>query len=210
MQTQQSYYPFQLQPQNFSEPNNPTVAVISHQYCAPYPVQLTIQRKPISFSGGDFKVLDSLGNLLLTVQGRAFSLRDKRILRDQAGNALLTMKRKLLSLHQMWEAYRGEETTQENLLFTARTSKVFQLRTSLNICLPGSNSQTDFKVKGSFFERSCTIYQGTNVIAEMRSRYTISKVLLERNKFAITLYPGVDYAFIVSLVLILHEIKREQ
>lgn len=210
MQTQQSYYLFQLQPQNLGGPDSSSVAVIGQQFCAAYPVQLTVQRRPFSFSGGDFNVLDSLGNLLLTVEGRAFSLRDKRILRDQAGNPLLTMRKKLLSLHQKWEAYRGEETRQENLLFTARTSKVIQLRTSLNICLPGSNSQTDFKVKGSFFERSCTIYQGTTVIAEMRRKYTVSQVLSGRDTFVVTVYPGVDYAFTVALVLILHEIKGEQ
>lgn len=209
MQVQQSFYPFQLQPQNSGGRSSPTVAVIGQQFCAAYPVQLTIQRRPISFSGGDFNVFDSLGNLLLTAEGRAFSLRDIRILRDQAGNPLLTLRKKLLSLHQRWEAYRGEESKQENLLFTARTPKVFQLRTSLNVSLSGSAAQTDFKVKGSFFQRSCTIYQGATIIAQMRRKYTVSQFLLGRDTFLITVYPGIDHAFTVALVLILHEIIGE-
>lgn len=41
-----------------------------------------------SFSGSDLNVFDSNGNLILTVDGR----RDARILRDQLGNLLRTVK----------------------------------------------------------------------------------------------------------------------
>jgi len=199
METPRSDFPFQFQNQ----------AVIGQQFCAPYPIELTVQKRVISFSGGDFNIFDSNGNLILTVDGRAISLSDKRILRDQAGNTLITMKRKLPSLHERWEAYRGDGTRQENLVFKAGRSSVFQLRTSLEVHL-GCNSHADFKVKGSFFERSCTIYQGTVVIAQMRRKYSVSQVLLGRDTFAITVNPGVDYAFIAALVVILDEINREE
>lgn len=207
MHTQQPY--FQSQPQNFAGPNSRTVAVIGNQFCAPYPTELTIQKRVISFSGGDFNILDSNGNLFLAVDGRALSLRDTRILRDQYGNLLATMRKKLLSLHDTWEVYRGEGTRPENLIFTARRSTLFQLRTSLKVYL-GNNAHADFKVKGSFFERSCTIYQGTTVIAEMRRKYTVSQVLMGRDTFTVTVYPGVDYAFIVAIVVILDEINKEK
>jgi len=184
-------------------------AVIAQQFCAPYPIELTVQKKAISLSDGDFKILDSNGNLVLTVDGKVMSIRDKRILRDQAGNILINMRKKLLSLHETWEAYRGEGTSKDNLFFTAGRSSVFQLRTSLEVNL-GSNSHADFKVQGSFFERSCTIYQGTAVIAQMRRKYTASNVLLGRDTFAVIVNPGVDYAFIVALVVILDEINKDE
>lgn len=204
---QQSYFPFQSQPQGFAGPGR-TVAVIGQQFCAPYPVELTVQKRVISFSGGDFNVLDSNGNLLLAVDGRVLTVRDTRILRDKQGNLLVTLRKKLLSLHETWEAYRGEGTRQANLIFSARKSALFQLRTSLKVFL-GNNSHSDFKVKGSFFERSCTIYQGTTVIAQMRRNYTVSQVLMGRDTFTVTVYPGVDYVFIVALVVILDEINKE-
>jgi len=83
------------------------------------------------------------------------------------------------------------------------------LRTSLKVYL-GSNSHADFKVKGSYFQRSCKIYQGTAIIAQMRRKYSVSQVLLGRDTFAITVNPGVDYAFIAALVVILDEINREE
>lgn len=41
----------------------------------------------------------------------------------------------------------------------------------------------------------------------MRRKYTVSNVLLGKDTFAITVYPGVDYAFAVALVVILDEIS---
>lgn len=199
MEPQQFYSPFQFQSQ----------AVIGQQFCAPYPIEITVQKRAVSFSDGDFKILDSNGNQILTVDGRVMSLRDKRILRDQAGNILITMRKKLLSLHERWEAYRGEGTSQDNLFFTAGRSSVFQLRTSLEVHL-GSNSNADFQVKGSFLERSCTIYQGTAVIAQMKRKRTVSNVLLGKDTFIVTVNPGVDYAFVAALIVILDEINKEE
>lgn len=196
------------QPQSLSGQNNRSVAVIGQQFCAPYPVQLTLQRKGgISFSGDNFKALDSVGNLLFTVEGPAFSYREKRILRDQAGIPLLTMRRKLMTIRGTWEAYRGEGTEEQNLLFIARRSNVWQWTTSLNVYL-GSSSQTDFKVKSSYLQRSCTIYQGATAIAEIARKYTVSNVLSRKDTYAITVHPGIDQAFVVALTLLLHEISE--
>lgn len=43
----------------------------------------------------------------------------------------------------------------------------------------------------------------------MRRKYTVSQVLMGRDTFTVTVYPGVDYAFIVALVVILDEINKE-
>jgi len=91
METQRSDFPFQFQNQ----------AVIGQQFCAPYPIELTVQKRVISFSGGDFNILDSNGNLFLTVDGRAISLRDKWSLRDQVGNTLITMRKKVPRLQKI-------------------------------------------------------------------------------------------------------------
>ena len=114
-------------------------------------------------------------------------------------------------MHDTWEAFLGDGSSPGNLLFTASKSALLQFKTSVNVYL-GSNSllrHSDFKVKGSYINRSCTIYQGTRVIAEMRRKYTVANVLIGRETFAIRVYAGIDYAFIVALVVILDEINKE-
>ncbi|KAK1284345.1 Protein LURP-one-related 15 [Acorus calamus] len=145
------------------------------QYCAPYVVDLTVRKKALSLSRGDFVVTDVNGALLLKVQGKVFSIIDRRVLVDGAGNPIL-------------------------------------LKTQLDVFLVPNTSESvcDFKVKGGFFERSYTICIGESntIIAQMRRKYTVSNVLLGRDTFRVTVYPNIDYAFIVALVVILDEINR--
>eukprot|EP01018_Ginkgo_biloba_P000288 Gb_02701 [translate_table: standard] len=201
-----------MEPQGFAGPSNDgVVCIVGQHFCAPYPVELTVQKKVISLSGGDFTVTDYNGNAILRVDGRVLSLRDKRVLQDISGNPLVTMKAKILTIHRKWEAFRGDNSDAQNLLFSAKKSSLFQLKTSLDVFMASNTQQQvcDFKVKGSYLERSCTIYQGSRVIAEMKRKYTVANILLGKDTFAVTVHPGVDFAFIVALIVILHEINRD-
>ena len=71
------------------------LAVVGPQFCAPYPVDLVIVRKLLTLSEGNFGVTDVNGNIMFRVKGKLFSLRDRRILLDAAGNPLLTFQQKV-------------------------------------------------------------------------------------------------------------------
>ncbi|KAG2641074.1 hypothetical protein PVAP13_2KG147300 [Panicum virgatum] len=83
------------------------VAVVSPQFCAPYAVPLTVVKKAISLSGGDFVVTDANGAEMLRVKGAVFSIHDRRVLRDAAGQPLVSMREKVFSMHNRWEVFRG-------------------------------------------------------------------------------------------------------
>lgn len=74
------------------------VAVVSPQFCAPYVVPLTVTKKAISLSDGDFTVTDANGATVLQVKGAVFSIRHRRVLLDAAGQPILTMLEKVISL----------------------------------------------------------------------------------------------------------------
>uniref|UniRef100_A0A804MLB1 Protein LURP-one-related 15 n=1 Tax=Zea mays TaxID=4577 RepID=A0A804MLB1_MAIZE len=71
------------------------VAVVSPQFCAPYVVPLTVTKKAISLSDGDFTVTDANGATVLQVKGAVFSIRHRRVLLDAAGQPILTMLEKM-------------------------------------------------------------------------------------------------------------------
>ena len=79
----------------------------------------------------------------------------------------------VLSLHRRWEVYRGDSTDSKDILFTVKKSHILQLKTELEVFLPSNTSERhyDFKLKGSWFEKACTIYAGnhSNVIAQVFS-----------------------------------------
>ncbi|KAH7867247.1 hypothetical protein Vadar_030895 [Vaccinium darrowii] len=190
------------------------VAIIGPQFCAPYPVDLTIVRKVLTLSEGNFAVTDVNGNVMFKIKGKIFSLRDRRVLLDSAGNPILTLQQKILTAHRRWQVYRGDSTDEKDLLFSAKKSSLIQFKTELDVFLAANKKEDvcDFKVKGSWLERSCTIYLGdtSTIIAQMYKKHTVQSIVLGKDTFAVTVYPNVDYAFVVALVVVLQEINEDR
>uniref|UniRef100_A0A0E0E999 Tubby C-terminal domain-containing protein n=1 Tax=Oryza meridionalis TaxID=40149 RepID=A0A0E0E999_9ORYZ len=195
-------------------PTEPVV-VVGPQYCAPYVVPLTVTKKSISLTDGDFTVTDANDNVVLKVKGTLFSIRHRRVLHDGAGQPLLSMQEKILSMHNRWEVYRGDSAHSCDKLFTVKKSSMLQLmKTEMDIFLAGNTAEQvcDFKIKGSYFDRSSAFYLGKSntIIAQMNRKHTAASVVLGRDVFSITVFPQVDYVFIAALVAILDDVHRDR
>lgn len=73
----------------------PQSAIIGPQYCVPQVVDLAIVRKVMSLTDGSFVVTDASDNILFKVKGRVFSIHDRRVMVDAAGNPLVTLTEKV-------------------------------------------------------------------------------------------------------------------
>ncbi|XP_020596762.1 protein LURP-one-related 15-like [Phalaenopsis equestris] len=190
------------------------VAVVGEQFCAPYTLDLTVTEKSIKITDGAYVVTDVNGNIVFKVKGKFLSLRDHRVLFDAAGNPILSMQQKAISMHRRWQVFRGDSSNSSDLLFSVKKSGLLQFRTELDVFLASNTaeSQCDFKIRGSFHERSCLIYLGdsTNVLARMHREYTVKNIVLGKDAFGVTIYPNVDYAFVVALIVILDEINEDR
>jgi uncharacterized protein YxjI len=211
---QPSYPPLGNPAQPSYPPSGNPVAIISPQFCAPYPVDLTIVRKLLTVTEGNFAVTDVNGNVMFKIKGKFFSLRDRRVLLDAAGNPILTLQQKIMTAHRRWQVYRGDSTDEKNLLFSAKKSSLIQFKTALDVFLAANKKEDvcDFKIKGSWLERSCTMYLGdtSTIIAQMHRKHSVQSIVLGKDTFAVTVYPNVDYAFIVALVVVLEEINEDR
>ncbi|CAL5079349.1 unnamed protein product [Urochloa decumbens] len=194
-------------------PSPAPVAVVSPQFCAPQTMPLTVTKMAtMTFNGGDFTVTD---DAVLRVEGVWFSAGSCRVLRDAAGQPILTMERKLFSMHGTWKVYRGDSTSSRDLLFTVNKTSIFQLKTSVGVFLAENTSEEacDFKIEGSYcfdFERSCAFYRGNSntMIAQTKREFSMLNVLLGKDTYSVTVFPNVDYVFITALVVILDDIDR--
>ncbi|KAJ8898934.1 hypothetical protein K2173_008428 [Erythroxylum novogranatense] len=193
------------------------VVVIGPQFLAQYPVDLTIASKVLTLGENDFRVTEVNGTLIFSVKSKFISIHDRRHLKDAAGNILVTLKQKIMTMHRRWQVFRGESTEEKDLFFSVKKSSLMQFRTQLDVFLASnttSESVPDFKIKGSWAERSCTIYLGDGesniIVAQMFKRHTVKTALLDTDNFAVTVYPNVDYAFIVALVVVLDEINADR
>ncbi|XP_058739794.1 protein LURP-one-related 10-like [Vicia villosa] len=201
-------YPYQPQPFAFAPPMLalPT-PIIGPQYCAPYPLELAVVKKVMTISDGNYVVTDVNGNIVFKVKDPLLTLHERRVLLDAAGYPIITLRRKIATMHDRWEAYRGDSTKSKDLIFTAKKSSIIQLKINLEVFLAGNTKEDvcDFKVKDS--ESSCIVYVGesNNTLAKMQKKETVKSVLFGKDHLMVTVYPNVDYAFIVALMLIFNE-----
>ncbi|KAJ6403388.1 hypothetical protein OIU84_015315 [Salix udensis] len=165
------------------------VVVIGPQYLAQYPVELAVSTKLWTLGENDFKVSDINGTVIFQVTKKLFSLTDRRFLKDAASNTIVNLKRKIMSLHQTWE-------------------------TELDVFLAHHNEGElpDFKVKGEYGESACSVLLGDSntMLAQMHKRHSLASTILNPDSLGVNVYPNVDYAFIVTLVVILGQINADQ
>ena len=143
--------------------------MVGNQYVAQTVKSYAVTKKMLSVSGGDWTITDQFGNRAFTVDGRIASMRDRRFLRDALGTRILTMKKKLITLHDTWEIYAGESST---VLATVKKSSLVQFRTSMDCMLANSNTgkrNPDYQIKGDFFDRNLTIFRGAEQAAVVLS-----------------------------------------
>lgn len=79
----------------------------------------------------------------------------------------------MMSLHDRWQVFRGESTEQRDLLYTVKRSSMLQFKTKLDVFLSHNKEENrcDFRVKGSWLERSCVVYAGESdaIVAQVNS-----------------------------------------
>lgn len=84
----------------------------------------------------------------------------------------------LTAPHIRWMAYKGESKDPTDLLFTAETTSVIQFKSNLNVYLANNKTSEDvcdFKVEGSWSERSCVIYVGKSKTIAARVSNSLDK-----------------------------------
>ncbi|RLM85662.1 protein LURP-one-related 15-like [Panicum miliaceum] len=185
------------------------LAVVGPRFCAARALPLTLAMN-LTRSG---TVTDAGGAVVLRVDVPLLRFLHRFLLVDVAGRPLLAVQRKE-SLQSAWEAFRGDSSDARDLLFTARRSPAFLMRTQMGVFLaPNTARQAcDFKMKCSYDDRSCDVHLGNSntKIAQMRRQISAAGVLLGKDRFSVTVFPNVDYVFVAALVVMLHEIHTDE
>ncbi|KAL0338107.1 UNVERIFIED_CONTAM: protein LURP-one-related 15 [Sesamum angustifolium] len=117
---------------------------------------------------------------------------------DVNGNIMFRVKGKLFSLHDRRVLLDATGipiiTFQQKLLSAHRRWQVFQGR--------------EHRCKGSTFQ--CEEIFTDSAEDKMHRKHSAQSILLGKDTFGVTVYPNVDYAFIVALVVILEEINEDR
>nr|KAJ0193473.1 hypothetical protein LSAT_V11C800434150 [Lactuca sativa] len=67
----------------------------------------------------------------------------------------------------------------------------------------------DYKIKGSWSKRNCTVSMGdtSTTITQVNKIQSSENIKFIKVKFMVTIYPNVDYAFVVTLIAIVEAMK---
>lgn len=192
--------------------------VVEKKFCSETPTVLTVWKKSLLFSGNDgFTVFDSKGDLVFRMD--IVNDTHNLLLMDALGKPLLTLRRKLPSLHNRWEGFLGDKVEGQKPLFTVRRSsilptssssvEVFMMSSTTYFALMTSTVCADYQVEGSFAQRCCTIYSGAShrIAAEVKRKCGAQGTMLGKDVFSLCVEPGFDRAFIMGLIVILDHIN---
>ncbi|CAK9203559.1 unnamed protein product [Sphagnum jensenii] len=179
-------------------------AVAGPQYCLPQVSAYAVSKKVVSMSGGDWKITDATGRIVFKVSGRVASVRDKRFLRDPSNKTVLRMQKKIVTMHDTWQIYSAADT----LLATVKKSSLVQFKTAMDVFLGSSSSSknADYVMQGDFLDRNLTIFQGAQQAALVTRQITFASVVVDKDNFGVTIFPGVDIALIFALIVIMDEV----
>ncbi|CAN1277195.1 Protein LURP-one-related 15 [Linum perenne] len=159
------------------------VVVISPNFLAQYPVELTVTVGKVN------TVTDFNGAVIFRMKSSRLSPHHRRKLIDASGKVLVSLSQK---------SFIGDS---KDLMFNVKKSSMLQQEAKLDVFLAGNarEKDPDFRIKGNYKESSCIIYlENTNKIVARMYRDRDMKT----KSFKVTINPNVDYAFIVSLAMV--------
>ncbi|XVE99836.1 hypothetical protein REPUB_Repub03eG0235900 [Reevesia pubescens] len=182
------------------------IKVVGDRFCVPYTMELLVKRKIQSFSNSHYDVFDTTGNVLLQVDGGVWNFQRKRVMKDPAGLPVVTLREKALSWKQQWQIHQGESSERRHFLCSVQQSNALQIKNNLDVYLASRYKQDghDFRVSGSFTSLSFKVRKGNSTIAEVSHNFTWGSCK-GKESFKVKVYPEVDYAFIVALIVIMQE-----
>jgi len=188
--------------------------VIDDKFCKDSAMPLTVWKKSLVFSCSGFTVYDPSGNLIFRVDNYCSDPKNEVLLMDAAGLALLTMRRKRLSLRTEWQGFLGEFQDAPKPLFLARKAASLLIPTNnLAEVYMGSSSkskqkqQSDYHIEGCYAKRSFTFLNCSgDVVAEVKPKqFRSDHIKLGGDVFNLVVRPGYDLAFVMGLIIILDQ-----
>eukprot|EP00270_Netrium_digitus_P008418 TRINITY_DN2518_c0_g1_i2.p1 TRINITY_DN2518_c0_g1~~TRINITY_DN2518_c0_g1_i2.p1 ORF type:complete len:115 (+),score=15.51 TRINITY_DN2518_c0_g1_i2:344-688(+) len=114
-------------------------------------------------------------------------------------------------MHHTVYVNRGGEPHPEEAIFSVKKRMISMLPT-FEVFLTGNDSGTpDVSVTGGLLERKFSIITANGVVLADFSRdaFSLENIVLEKDTYFARIQPGVDIAFIVTLICIIEEVLED-
>ena len=140
--------------------------------------------------GDDFDITDDSGRLVLHVDGKVLSLRDKLVIEDPHGAEVASVHRQLIALRPTYQIEIGGEKAAE-----VRKKLFTPFREKFTIDLPGDD---DLTMSGDLFDHEYTVERDGREVASVSKRW-----LSIRDSYAVRIADNENHVLILAAVLAL-------
>ncbi|KAC9333156.1 hypothetical protein R6Q59_027173 [Mikania micrantha] len=194
---------------------NNDMMVVDPRFYSPYDVDLAFVRNTLTVADGNLScVLDVNGNVIFIIKDINFSLHDRHVLLDSSELPILTFQKKRRSIHRRWQAFRGDSTSEKNLIFSTKKTSLIQRDTELNVFLSNNKEEHagDYRVTGDWKKRSCIVYSydGSTILAQMHNKPVDTGIQSDKDTYGILVSPNVDYVLVVAIMVIHFEVNKDR
>ncbi|KAJ3397939.1 hypothetical protein HDU92_000040 [Lobulomyces angularis] len=199
-------------------PQNPPIAAVDQKFCSPQLVTLTLREKILSLSGDDFNVSDpDTGINYFKVSGRAFSIKQKKVLLDNNGFPVLNFSRMYYGCFPKFQVSASD--CSRNYLFTVKKRPSFlkpKFVAKFRDIVTGEMCK--IQCKGSWLvtnsiitiDRGCRGKFNRSIVAVIsRNGLNVRNLLFNKDSYVLQVAPGVDLSLIITFCIILDEVARE-
>lgn len=147
--------------------------------------------------GDDYAIRDESGREVYRIDGKVLAIGDKLVLEDREGNALATIRKKLISFRSAYEIHRDgrHAATVTKALFSP-----FRCKFSVDVPGPG-----DLEARGDILDHEYEITRGDQKVAEISKRW-----ISIRDTYSIDVAEGEDDVLVLACALVLERMCHDE
>jgi len=207
-------------------PEMTPICATQARFCFPQTVKLHFHHTPHVLTADHFKIFDSTTNTIkFHCDGRAFSLREKKVLKDAAGNSILNIKQDILTFADHISVYAGEHSSHEICKFHNQCT-LQKARVTCAFKDIMSEEQKKLVLLGNLETKCCAIYLGDP--EQRRNSYFVGAgscdpsavpvaimwrncemeshdSIVEVDEYCIEIKANVDHALVVAMCIVVEE-----
>jgi uncharacterized protein YxjI len=190
--------------------NQEMFAVYDKKYCVPSQVDLIMQEKLFSIFKEQFKIKDRFDQLFFQLKGNTFSFGDRKTLLDKDGNQIAGIRKKYLKIRQTFVCYDNEKSIM--FLISKKLFRCFGVGLSVQVVNKVTGKTHKVKVDGDWLSREFKVFvKETNqtLAVVTRNAANLQGILFDRQKYILSVMPGVDATFIVMLMMAIAEMREK-
>ena len=194
-----------------SIPRNPIVAT-DNRFIFQQPICLSLREKIASWSGDDFTITDFYGTPFFKCDGRAFSMRQKKVLYDIYMQPIYNIKHEIFSLRGRYKFNYGEQG--DRVIASVDPIDAFKSHYSISFYNLATGRNDYLELACDFLGSKCGIFhgqakQGAPMICRINKQYDAKNFYYNKQNYVVEISPNVDAALMIGLGIIFDEIKND-